>query len=107
MRDPEKLGLYGDAVAPKPFGVETTALEYYEDPTESGKCLVRSVLWLVESERSTWVITSRNARPPLAGKKFAEQTQFAGPWTSVNNCTGSTLNIPRTGDIQRALTSVG
>ena len=87
MRSSEKLGLYGEASAQKAYGVETCALESYVDLDAPGAALTRSVLWIVESERSEWVICSRNERPPLLGENFAERTQFDQPWTCVNNCT--------------------
>ena len=87
MRSSEKFGMYGDSASPKPFGVETTALETYAAPSSPGNSLVRAVHWVVESKRLFWEITCRNERPKLAGEKFADRTQSYQPWTSVNNCT--------------------
>lgn len=90
MRSSEKLGMYGDAASQKPFGVETTVLESYEDPNTPGHLLDRAIHWVVESKRLSWEISSRNERPALVGKQFAERTQSDQPWTSVNNCTDFT-----------------
>ena len=91
MRSSEKLGIYGDPASQKPFGVETTVLESYADPSSPANSLVRPIHWIVESKRLTWEIKSRNERPTIAGEKFAERTQSDQPWTRVNNCTSLQL----------------
>lgn len=82
MLTPEKLGRYGDEPTPRPYGVETTALETYAVPWNPGTWADRTVYWLVESSRHEWeIVRPRTERFP------AERAQPAQPWTRVNNCT--------------------
>jgi hypothetical protein len=80
MRAPSDLGRYGDAVQPRPFGVETLGAS-----TQSAD--VRK--WTVESVRHVWSIE----RPQVQARRFdwrsqvAEPAQPASPRTRVNNCT--------------------
>ena len=89
MRIPKEQGIYGDDASAKAFGVETTVLESYQVPGSEKSLGVRTVLWIVESERHAWEIVGRNKLPVLAGEIVAAQTQSDQPWTCVNNCTNT------------------
>jgi len=89
MRIPKEQGIYGDDASAKAFGVETTVLESYQVPGSEKSLGVRTVLWIVESERHAWEIVGRNKLPVLAVEIVAAQTQSDQPWTRVNNCTNT------------------
>ena len=79
-QDTGQLGRYGEPLAPKPVGVETTSQETYTPEhmttARTGRApgfASRTVQWLCPSTRYTWAI----------GKK----ARASAPWTCVNNCT--------------------
>lgn len=86
MRAPNDLGRYGDAVQPRPFGVETVGASAQGAELRT---------WVVESVRHVWSIE----RPQVQARRFdwrgqvAKPAQPASPRTRVNNCTegGSAL----------------
>lgn len=79
-RAPSDLGRYGDAMQPRPFGVETV------------RALAQGAelrTWVVESVRHVWSIE----RPQVQAHRFdwrsqiAKTAQPASPRTRVNDCT--------------------
>lgn len=79
-RLPTGLSRYGDAVQPRPFGVETLGT-----PVHSADEEPRS--WLVESSRRVWSIERPQVRRYDWRRQLAETAKPASPRTSVNNCT--------------------
>lgn len=80
MRAPNDLGRYGDAMQPRPSGVETLGASAQSADLRT---------WVVESVRHVWSIE----RPQVQARRFdwriqiAETAQPASPRTRVNNCT--------------------
>lgn len=93
MRAPTHLGRYGDAMQPRPFGVETLG-------ASAPGADLRT--WVVESVRHVWSIE----RPQVQARRFdwrsqiAETAQPASPRTRVDNCTQS---VPEVGQTSAAL----
>lgn len=81
----ESVGQYGDPASPRPYGVETEAMEPSYD--RKNRTAMRLVHWLVQSTRHEWTIVSRNKAVVAGGLAAAERTQSVPPWTRVNNCT--------------------
>lgn len=80
MRAPSDLGRYGDAMQPRPFGVETVGASAQGAELRT---------WVVESVRHVWSIE----RPQVQARRFDWQSQVAkpaqpaSPRTRVNHCT--------------------
>jgi hypothetical protein len=95
------LGRYGDPIAPKHIGLETTSLETYT-PTHMAWMTprvfaTRVVHWFVESTRHVWEIVGRMGR--AIGKGFiGTGAKPSAPWTRVNNCTEGVSNGNRTNE---------
>lgn len=79
-RAPDGLGRYGDAMQPRPYGIETVGTATLEQGQPSRT-------WLVESVRHVWSIERPKVRRFDWRSQFAETAQPASPRTSVNNCT--------------------
>lgn len=92
------VGRYGDPIAPKPIGLETTSLETYTPAhmawmNPPGRA-TRVVHWFVESVRHVWEIVGRMGR--AIGKGFiGTVAKPSDPWTRVNNCTEGGSNGDR------------
>ncbi|MDO9068534.1 MAG: replication endonuclease [Deltaproteobacteria bacterium] len=89
MFTPEKLGLYGEEVSPRTYGIETTSIERYQEPGCVGTWSERTVHWIIESDRHEWTIQRAKAKAQPMGHSDAERSEASKPWTSVNNCTGT------------------
>lgn len=87
MFTPGKSGLYGDDAAPRPYGIETTSIERYEEPGLLGSWVERILHWVIESDRHEWTI--QRAKTQTVRNSAAERSQTSKPWTCVNNCTGA------------------
>ena len=86
LREVEGLGRYGDAIAPKPCGVETQSREIWFPEWMQhirGQSL-RVVHWFVESVRHVWTIARK-----CAGNLAVPLRAIGSPWTRVNNCTAT------------------
>lgn len=97
-QDVEGLGRYGDPIAPKPIGLETTSIETYTPAhmawtTPPGRA-VRVVHWFVESVRHVWEIVGRMGRAIEKGF-IRTGAKPSAPWTRVNNCTEGGSNGDR------------
>ena len=97
----EGVGRYGDPIAPKPIGLETTSLETYTPAHMTWMTppvrVTRVVHWFVESVRHVWEIVGRMGR--AIGKGFiGTVAQPSAPWTRVNNCTEGVSNGNRTNE---------
>ncbi|WP_350340391.1 replication endonuclease [Roseateles aquae] len=79
-RAPDGLGRYGDAMQPRPYGIETVGTA----TLEQGQPLRT---WLVESVWHVWSIERPKVRRFDWRSQIAETAQPASPWTRVNNCT--------------------
>lgn len=95
------VGRYGDPIAPKPIGLETTSLETYTPAHMAWMhppvWATRVVHWFVESTRHVWEIVGRMGR--AIGKGFiGTVAQPSAPWTRVNNCTEGVSNGNRTNE---------
>ncbi|MGM9485568.1 hypothetical protein ACS5PN_30545 [Roseateles sp. NT4] len=86
MRAPSDLGRYGDAMQPRPFGVETLGAS-----TQTADLRT----WIVEYVRHVW----SSERPQVQARRFdwrsqiAETAQPASPRTRVNNCTNRVVPL--------------
>jgi hypothetical protein len=85
-RLPTSLSRYGDAMQPRPFGVETVGV-----PAHCAKEQPRA--WLIESARHVWSIERPQVRRFDWRRQFAETAQPASPRTRVNNCTEADRNV--------------
>ncbi len=76
VEDQDGIGRYGDALAPRPVGVETLA----DVTVVDGICTYQKTInFLVKSARYVWEIIRRGG--------VAFKASAAKPWTRVNNCT--------------------
>lgn len=97
-QDVEGVGRYGDALPPRPIGLETTSIETYTPDhmkwmNPPGQAM-RVVHWFVESVRHVWEIVGRMGR--AIGKGFiGTGAKPSAPWTRVNNCTEGGSNGDR------------
>ncbi|OGP03471.1 MAG: hypothetical protein A2Z93_04975 [Curvibacter sp. GWA2_64_110] len=87
MFTPGKLGLYGDDASPRPYGIETTSIERYQEPGRIGQWMKRTVHWIVESDRHEWTIQRGPTKAQPTRSSDAERSETSEPWTCVNNCT--------------------
>ncbi len=85
-RLPDGLSRYGDAMQPRPFGVETVGV-----PAHGANDQRRT--WLIESARHVWSIERPQVRRFDWRRKFAETAQPTSPRTSVNNCTQTSATV--------------
>lgn len=85
MVQPEGQNQYGEAMAPRPVGVEAKQIEIFTPAHMAwmGGKAERVVHWLIESVRHVWTTARRAAGGVIGGLKHGA----AGPWTRVNNCT--------------------
>lgn len=94
----EGVGRYGDPIAPKPIGLETTSLETYTPAhmawmNPPGRA-TRVVHWFVESVRHVWEIVGRMGRA-IGSVSIGMGAKPSAPWTRVNNCTEGGSNGDR------------
>lgn len=92
------VGRYGDPIAPKPIGLETTSMETYTPAhmawmNPPGRA-TRVVHWFVESVRHVWEIVGRMGRA-IGGVSIGTGPKAMAPWTRVNNCTEGGSNGDR------------
>lgn len=83
------LNKYGEPMADKPIGIETTGQETYipAHMAHMGARITRTVHWFVQSARHVWRIV--RAAAGAIGRVFnAKKAKPSEPWTCVNNCTG-------------------
>ena len=87
ITDDTRQNRYGEASAPRPVGVSTTALEYYTPAHMAHMTplqqIPRFVHWEIESTRHVWTIVAGKAKPVFEFLAPASPV----PWTRVNNCT--------------------
>lgn len=76
VEEQDGTGRYGEALAPRPVGVETEG----EVTVKDGICTYKKpMVWLVKSARWVWEIIRNGSGKGNAG--------IARAWTCVNNCT--------------------
>ena len=87
ITDDTRQNRYGEASAPRPVGVSTTALEHYTPAHMAHMTplpqIPRFVHWEIESTRHVWTIVAGKTKP---GFEFLAPASPV-PWTRVNNCT--------------------
>lgn len=85
-----EVGRYGELMAPRSIGVETTEIRLERVPAfgiVKAFDRRRTVLAEVESERCAWMIVPKGTEGAAALRLALPGGEAARPWSPVNNCT--------------------